>query len=98
MLACINGKKTPLFNILKFHKPIHKLKIKNIFLSEIEQKTGGSQTMKSADKLEAYFLELRRNETYKHVSDEVLLQVAMEMIKTDVLEVKLYSIADNILI
>lgn len=54
--------------------------------------------MTITDKLEAYFLELRRNETYKHVSDEVLLQVAMEMIKTKELELKLYSIADNILI
>ena len=54
--------------------------------------------MKTAEKLESYFLELRRNETYKHVSDEVLLQVAIEMIKTKELELKLYSIADNILI
>ena len=54
--------------------------------------------MTITDKLEAYFLELRRNEAYKHVSDEVLLQVAMEMIKTKELELKLYSIADNILI
>ena len=69
-----------------------------LFLSENEQKTGGSQTMKTAEKLESYFLELRRNETYKHVSDEVLLQVAIEMIKTKELELKLYSIADNILI
>ena len=54
--------------------------------------------MRTTDELEAYFLELRRNETYKHVSDEVLLQVAIEMIKTKELELKLYSIADNILI
>lgn len=54
--------------------------------------------MTITDKLEAYFLELRRNATYKQVSDEVLLQVAMEMIKTKELELKLYSIADNILI
>lgn len=54
--------------------------------------------MRTTDELESYFLELRRNETYKHVSDEVLLQVAMEMIKTKELELKLYSIADNILI
>lgn len=54
--------------------------------------------MKTAEKLESYFLELRRNETYKYVSDEVLLQVAIEMIKTNELELKLYSIADNILV
>lgn len=54
--------------------------------------------MKTAEKLESYFLELRRNETYKHVSDEVLLQVAIEMIKTNELETKLWSIADNILV
>lgn len=54
--------------------------------------------MRTTDELEAYFLELRRNETYKNVSDEVLLQVAIEMIKTKELELKLYSIADNILI
>lgn len=54
--------------------------------------------MTLTDKLESYFLELRRKEIYKHVSDEVLLQVAMEMIKTKELELKLYSIADNILI
>ena len=54
--------------------------------------------MRTTDELESYFLELRRNETYKHVSDEVLLQVAIEMIKTKELELKLYSIADNILI
>lgn len=54
--------------------------------------------MRTTDELESYFLELRRNETYKHVSDEVILQVAMEMIKTKELELKLYSIADNILI
>lgn len=54
--------------------------------------------MKTAEKLESHFLELRRNETYKHVSDEVLLQVAIEMIKTNELETKLWSIADNILV
>lgn len=54
--------------------------------------------MTKTDELESYFLELRRNETYKHVSDEVLLQVAMEMIKTKELELKLWSIADNILV
>lgn len=54
--------------------------------------------MRTTDELESYFLELRRNETYKHVSDEVLLQVAIEMIKTNELELKLYSIADNILV
>lgn len=64
----------------------------------MSKKTGGSQTMTLTDKLESYFLELRRKEIYKHVSDEVLLQVAMEMIKTKELELKLYSIADNILI
>ena len=54
--------------------------------------------MTKTDELESYFLELRRNETYKHVSDEVLLQVAIEMIKTNELETKLWSIADNILV
>lgn len=54
--------------------------------------------MKKANELQEYFLELRRNETYKHVSDEALLQVAIEMIKTNVIESNLYSIADNVLL